>query len=127
VDGVGRLIPEHLVELWDRGQEVQEMLTALSRTRVAIRKAQDAKDPLFSSVPCSAILAHLDQAYGCVQMAKPYAVCGFCQGQGCRACRQTGLLSKFYWETTVPKEHKEAVARMVKDQTSRKASSGEAT
>jgi len=113
VDGVGRQIPEHLVELWNRGQEVQEMLTALSRTRVAIRKAQDTKDPLFSSVPCSAILAHLDQAYGCVQMAKPYAVCGFCQGQGCRACRQTGLLSKFYWETTVPKEHKEAVARLV--------------
>jgi len=113
VDGVGRAVPEHLLELWNRGQEVKDMLTALSRIRVAIRKAQDTKDPLFSSVPCSAILAHLDQAYGGVQMAKPYAVCGFCQGQGCRACRQTGLLSKVYWDTTVPKEHKEAVARLV--------------
>jgi len=113
VDGVGRRIPEHLVELWGRGQEVQDMLTALSRVRVAIRKAQDTEDPLFTAVPYSAALAHLDQAYDCVQVAKPYAVCAFCQGQGCKACGQRGLLGKFRWDTTVPREHKEAVARMV--------------
>jgi len=113
VDGLGRVIPEHLEELWNRGREVQDMLTALSRIRVAIRKAQETNDPLFSSVPYSAALAHLDQAYDCVQVAKPYAVCAFCQGEGCKACKQRGLLSKFRWDTTVPKEHKEAVARLV--------------
>jgi hypothetical protein len=113
VDSVGRRIPEHLLELWGRAQEVQDMLTALSRIRVAVRKAQDTKDPLFTAVPYSAALAHLDQAYDCVQVAKPYAVCAFCQGHGCKACGQRGLLGKFRWDTTVPKEHKEAVARIV--------------
>ena len=110
---MGRRIPEDRVALWNRRQEVQDMLTALSRVRVALRLAQDAGDPLFSDVPYSSALAHLDQAYDAVQVAKPYAVCGFCQGHGCKACGQRGLLSKFRWDTAVPKEHKAAVARLI--------------
>ena len=113
VDDVGRRIPDHLLPLWGRRQEVQDMLTALSRVRVALREAQDNGDPLFSECPFSSALAHLDQAYDAVQVAKPYAVCAFCQGHGCKACGQRGLLGKFRWDTTVPKEHKEAVARLV--------------
>jgi hypothetical protein len=113
VDDVGRRIPDHLLELWERRQEVQDMLTALSRIRVALREAQDSGDPLFSEVPFSSALAHLDQAYDAVQVAKPYAVCAFCQGHGCKACGQRGLLGKFRWDTAVPKEHKEAVARLI--------------
>ena len=116
VDDIGRRIPDHLVELWERRQEVQDMLTALSRVRVALREAQDNRDPLFSEVPFSSALAHLDQAYDAVQVAKPYAVCAFCQGQGCKVCGQRGLLGKFRWDTTVPKEHKEAVARLIAKQ-----------
>ena len=71
------------------------MLTALSRVRVALRGAQDSRDPLFSEVPFSSALAHLDQAYDAVQVAKPYAVCALCQGHGCKACGQRGLLGKF--------------------------------
>ena len=89
------------------------MLTALSRVRVALREAQDNRDPLFSEVPFSSALAHLDQAYDAVQVAKPYAVCAFCQGHGCKACGQRGLLGKFRWDTSVPREHKEAVARLI--------------
>jgi hypothetical protein len=113
VDDVGRRIPEQLVELWGRRKEVQDMLTALSRIRVAVRQAQDTKDPLLSEIPFSSALAHLDQAYDAVQVAKPYAVCAYCQGHGCKACRGRGLLGKFRWDSTVPEEHKEAVARLV--------------
>lgn len=113
VDEIGRRIPEHLVEMWGRRQEVQDMLTALSRVRVAVRNAQDSQDPLFSEIPFSSALAHLDQAFDAVQVAKPYAVCAFCQGHGCKACGQRGLLGKFRWDTTVPREHKEAVKRIV--------------
>jgi len=101
------------VELWERRQEVQDMLTALSRVRVTLREAQDSRDPLFSEIPFSSALAHLDQAYDAVQVAKPYAVCALCQGHGCKACGQRGLLGKFRWDTAVPKEHKEAVARLI--------------
>ena len=59
VDGVGRLLPENLVELWNRGKEVQDMVAALSKIRVALRNAQDNKDPLFSSVPISSLGCNL--------------------------------------------------------------------
>ena len=116
VDDVGRQIPDHLLELWGRRQEVQDMLTALSRVRVALRKAQDSQDPLFSEVPFSSALAHLDQAFDAVQVAKPYAVCAVCQGRGCKSCSDRGLLGKFRWELAVPVEHKEAVARLIEKQ-----------
>ena len=113
VDDIGRRIPDHLLELWGRRQEVQDLLTGISRARVAIKAAQDSKDPLFSEVPYSSAIAHLDQAYNAVQVAKPYAVCAFCQGHGCKVCGQRGLLGKFRWDTSVPREHKEAVARII--------------
>ena len=115
-DDMGRRIPEERVALWNRRQEVQDMLTALSRVRVGLRQAQDGRDLLFSDVPYSSALAHLDQAYDAVQVAKPYAVCAFCQGHGCRVCGERGLLSKFRWDTAVPKEHKEAVARIIESE-----------
>lgn len=121
VDDVGRRIPEHLAPLWERRQEVQDLLTALSRVRVALRAAQDSVDPLFSEIPFSSALAHLDQAYDAVQVAKPYAVCAFCQGQGCKVCGKRGLLGKFRWDTSVPREHKEAVARLVEQERSGRA------
>jgi len=117
VDEVGRRIPDSLLDLWVRRQEVQDILTALSRVRVALREAQDGRDPLFSEIPFSSALAHLDQAYDAVQVAKPYAVCAFCQGHGCKACGNRGLLGKFRWDTAVPREHKEAVARLVAGET----------
>ena len=92
---------------------MQEMLTDLSRVRVTLRKARELHDPLLSEVPYSSAMVHLDQVYNAVQVAKPYAVCAFCQGEGCKACQQRGLLGKFRWNVSVPKEHKEAVARLI--------------
>lgn len=124
VDEMGRRIPDFLKHLWSRRGEVQEMLSALSKVRVALRKAQDCDDPLFSEVPYSSALAHLDQAFDAVQVAKPYAVCAFCQGHGCKACGKRGLLGKFRWDVSVPKEHKEAVARIIDSQPTHKATAG---
>jgi len=80
---------------------------------VALRAAQDQGDLLFRGTPYSSAISNLDQAYNAVQMVKPYAVCAFCQGHGCKACDDRGLLSKFRWDTAVPSEHKDAVARLI--------------
>jgi len=115
---MGRRIPEHLHALWARRQEVQDMLTALSRIRVALHKAHDSKDPLYSEIPFSSALISLDQVYNAVQVAKPYAVCAFCQGHGCKACDERGILGKFRWDRCVPEEHKAAVARLIEKEAS---------
>lgn len=113
VDRLGRRLPERVRELWDRSGEIQDMLTAISRIRTAVRAAQDGSDPLFAEVPFSATLAHLDQAYSGVQVGLPFVVCPFCQGNGCQACRKRGLISKHRWDTTVPRELKAQVERLI--------------
>jgi hypothetical protein len=114
-DDIGREIPEQLLPLWERANEVNSMLTAISRVRVALKEAQQISDMLFSEVSYSSVIAHLDQAYAGIQVAKPYAVCPFCQGRGCRACCKRGLLSKFRWDKTVPRDLKQHVAAVVEE------------
>lgn len=120
-DAMGRKIPEQIRHLWDRAAEVTAMLSALSRIRVAMKEAQEIGDLLFSEVSYSSVIAHLDQAYAGIQVAKPYAVCPFCQGHGCKACCKSGLLSKFRWDKTVPRDLKQQVEAVVAEE--RKAAS----
>lgn len=115
-DELGRRIPEALQPLWARRDEVKALLAALSRVRVSLRNSQEVKDRLMVEVPYTATLAHLDQAYNGVQVATPYAVCPFCQGQGCRACCQRGLLSKHRWDMTVPRDLKKQVEALVAEE-----------
>lgn len=106
VDTLGRHVPEDLVPLWHRRQEVQDVLTALSRMRSTIRHAQEGQDPLWAETNFSAALMHLDRAYSEIDATKPYVVCPMCQGIGCRACKERGLLGKFRYDTAIPRELK---------------------
>jgi hypothetical protein len=109
VDGTGWPIPTHLIPLWQRTDEVQEILTTLSRVKGALRAAQENKDKLFTEVNFSSALSHLDQVWSDVKTAKPFAVCPGCQGQlpdQCTLCRGRGLLSEHRWNACVTSEDK---------------------
>ena len=82
------------------------MLTAVSRIRSTIRHAQEGQDPLWAETNFSAALIHLDRAYAEIDATKPYVVCPMCQGIGCRACKERGLLGKFRYDTLIPRELK---------------------
>lgn len=110
VDATGWPIPTQLIPLWQRADEVQEMLTALSRIKGALRAAQENKDKLFAEVNFSSALSQLDQAWTDIKTAKPFAVCPTCQGQlpdKCTLCRGRGLISEHRWNTCVTREDKE--------------------
>jgi len=110
LDATGWPIPTQLIPLWHRAGEVQELLTALSRVKGALRSAQENRDMLFAEVNFSSALSQLDQAFTDVKTAKPFAVCPSCQGQvpeNCTLCRGRGLLSEYRWNTCVTREHKE--------------------
>jgi hypothetical protein len=110
LDGTGWPVPTQLIPLWQRSDEVQDMLTALSRVKGALRTAQENKDPLFREVLFSSALSQLDQARTDIKTAKPFAVCPTCQGQTpetCRMCHGRGLISEFRWNTCVTREDKE--------------------
>ena len=121
LDGTGWPIPTHLIPLWQRTDEVQEMLTALSRVKGALRSAQENKDKLFAEVNFSSALSQLDQAWTDIKTAKPFAVCPTCQGQlpdKCTLCKGRGLISEHRWNTCIPREDKEfrQRARVAKSQ-----------
>ena len=110
LDATGWPIPTQLIPLWLRSDDVQEMLTTLSRVKGALRTAQENKDKLFTEVNFSSALSHLDQVWADVKTAKPFAVCPACQGQvpdQCTLCRGRGLLSEHRWNTCVTREDKE--------------------
>ena len=110
LDATGWPIPTQLIPLWQRTGEVQEMLTALSRVKGALRTAQETKDTLYAEVLFSSALSHLDQAWQDLKTAKPFAVCPTCQGQlpdRCLSCKGRGFVSEFRWNTCVTREDKE--------------------
>ncbi len=114
VDGTGWPIPTQLIPLWQRAGEVQEMLSAVSRVKGALRAAQENKDLLFAEVNFSSALSHFDQGWYDVKTAKPFAVCPTCQGQlpdKCTLCKGRGLISEHRWNTCVTWEDKEFRAR----------------
>lgn len=110
VDATGWGIPTQLVPFWQRSQEVQDLLTILSRVKGTLRTAQDNRDLLFAEVNFSSALSQLDQAWYDIKTAKPFAVCPTCQGQlpdQCRLCHGRGFVSEHRWNTCVTREDKE--------------------
>jgi len=108
VDGRGREVPPDLLEIWNRRGEARELAGLVSRVRVALRDAQDGKDPLWSEINFGSALAHLDMAYKEIAAAEPWCVCPMCQGIGCEACRGRGLMGKFRYDNVVPESIKKA-------------------
>ena len=101
-------MPPDLLEIWNRRGEARELAGLVSRVRVALRDAQDGKDPLWSEINFGSALAHLDMAYKEIAAAEPWCVCPMCQGIGCEACKGRGLMGRFRYDNVVPEGIKKA-------------------
>jgi uncharacterized ParB-like nuclease family protein len=109
LDRLNQKVPPHLVPLWERRREVQELLDELSRIHKVIQQAEYDRDPLYfgagqgnTPVNFTSALGHLKQARVSIKEAMPFAVCAMCQGAGCRSCSGNGLISKFRYDTIIP-------------------------
>jgi len=99
-DATGHPIPDHLIGLWDRRVEVEDLLAHLSKVRCAVQAAQDAADPLFAELNTSAAMANLNTAYDALKATAPHAVCPWCHGalsDQCRGCKGRGMIGRFAW------------------------------
>lgn len=108
-DKLGYPVPPKIAQLWSRGPEITEILSAISKARVPLRAAMESSDPFFSGVSVNSALSRLDLAYSELEPATPYVVCTTCQGQvpkTCAFCRGRGYISKFAYKTQVPEEIK---------------------
>ena len=91
VDRFGTEIPVEIQEAFD-GSPLADILTCISKARVALRKGFEEQDPAFAAVRQDA-LVNLNNAYNFVNAAEPHCVCRMCQGTGCKACHGRG------WQT----------------------------
>lgn len=111
LDGTGFILPENVLDLWHRKQEVQDMVTLLNNIRATVKRAKESKDPLYAEVSESDVLSHIDMVKAALKGGKLYAVCPSCKGkamlvEGCTDCRCRGLVSEFFWTNLVPIETK---------------------
>ena len=110
LDATGWPVPTQLIPLWQRGDEVREVLANLSRLKGLVRSVEEKRDVLYAEMHFSSAMAHLEQLWADFKTAKPFAVCPTCQGQvpdQCTLCRGRGLISEFRWNTCVTREDKE--------------------
>lgn len=108
VDETGHPIPDHLIPLWERREEVEDFLTLISKARVAIDAAQKVSDPLWAELNASSAMANLNATYDMIKGTKPHAVCPWCHGNlsdQCRGCKGRGMIGSFAWGRA-PKELK---------------------
>ncbi len=122
-DGTGFVLPPGLMPLWGRRQEIQDTLTYISRMRSDVEKAQESRDPLYSSLNFSSVLHHFDNLYSELKTCKPFAVCATCKGkemlvEGCSDCKGLGLVSQFFYENCWPIEVKEMRAKLCEENNS---------
>lgn len=106
VDETGHQIPDHLIPLWERREEVEDVLTLISQARVAVGAAQKVSDPLWAELNASSAMANLNATYDMIKGTKPHAVCPWCHGNlsdQCRACKGRGMIGSFAWGRA-PKE-----------------------
>lgn len=90
-DRYGTVIPVEINEAFE-GSPLADILSCISKARVALRKGMDEHDPAFGAVRQDA-LVNLNNAYNFINAAEPHCVCWMCQGTGCKACHNRG------WQT----------------------------
>lgn len=105
LDALNNIIPDNLLPVWETREQVSETAFKLSQARLAIKEAQDDKNPAWSGLNFSSTLMHLDNALIQVKGAVPHCVCPYCHGLGCHACACVGMMTKFQY-SNVPSEMK---------------------
>jgi hypothetical protein len=111
LDATGFPVPDSVIQLFHRVEEVKEVLSRFASTRGLMRRVEETKDMLWQPVNKSTMMADLDRIYHELKTALPYAVCPYCQGREetkshCTACKKRGVVSEFFWKTAVDPELK---------------------
>jgi len=101
-DETGVPIPPIPLAYWNRRQEVQDIMTGISKLKSALNKSKTNGDLLWSGVH-QHLVASLETAYSYAKDAMPYSVCTVCQGwpetSKCTFCGMLGILPKWRYST----------------------------
>jgi hypothetical protein len=108
MDEVGKPVPDHLWPLWDRGAEIAQMASTVTRMAGLIRRMHNEGDLIILDGNGQAIVAALETAKQGLNANIPFAVCPYCKGtlsDSCRFCKGRGIVGDFAYKH-VPSELK---------------------
>jgi hypothetical protein len=94
-----------LIDLWNRRDEISLMMAAVTKIKSTVNRACDAKDPLYSHVSVNQLIADCGNVYRALRFAKPYALCPYCGGRGCKVCK-TGFVGETQYKNYTPEDLK---------------------
>jgi len=119
-DEFGWPIPPDAIPTWNRRQEVQDLLTQISRIKSVLEKAREENDALYmSELQWQTAWAAAKDLHWQIAHAKPAAVCLFCGGWAktikCAQCDGRGLISDKYWAHSQHPEMKQLKAMRLKE------------
>ena len=101
LDIVGKPIPDHLLPLWDRGSQIADMASSVTRMSGLIRRMHDEGDLVILDGNGQAIVAALETAKQGLKANIPFAVCPYCKGtlsDSCRFCKGRGIVGEFAYK-----------------------------
>jgi hypothetical protein len=111
VDRVGTTIPsEAIAEAFRRDHEIVELCTAVNDIKSAVLHALDTHDLLFADLVRSQFEVACNNLRVMLDGVRPHAVCPYCGGEGCRACRKRGWINRITYQTA-PAETKRRTRR----------------
>jgi hypothetical protein len=105
LDQTGYKVPPKALVYWNRRQEIQDILTTISRISSNLERALKEGDKLYQAEIRPTALSDLKMIYTTFTHAMPFAVCPYCQGQlpeKCMTCKGRGVISKLKFDVLPP-------------------------
>ncbi len=107
-DILGNKITAGAAPYWRRKSEVKEIINQIHAIQRKIETIPK-DDPMYANVGLSGVTGDLKSAVNRLMAAVPAYLCPYCKGikpDECKACHSRGVVSKYFWDTAVPKEMK---------------------
>ena len=107
LDSVGEVIPENLVPVFNRVNEIKTLIHQLNQILKIAKDGVANKDLLWSHCKLNNLEIEMRNAKEVLKFTMPYSVCRFCMGDGkdCRGCGELGFQNEAQYRA-VPSELK---------------------
>ncbi len=99
-DRIGNPIPnDRIAEAFRRDHELTEWCVAVGRIKAAVLKSIEQQDPLYADLVGTQVQCDCDNLRRAIHFARPYAVCPYCGGEGCKVCHGRGWCNRITYKS----------------------------
>ena len=93
-DEAGNVLPESMRDAFAQRQDFRELLSDISRIKSRVTQAKQDDEPILWELSLSSFQAMCDNIRRSLKNALPHAICPYCGGDGCEACKTRGYVGR---------------------------------